>query len=49
MRDYVLIGGDRVLIKIKKCVKCSKYRFKTQFEKNSNICDNYFCQKSKMK
>jgi len=45
MKDYVLIGKDRVLIKVKKCLKCKAYRFVSQFEKNSNICDNYFCQK----
>ena len=44
MKDYILYGNDRVLIKVKKCVKCKAFRFKSQFEKNSNICDNYFCQ-----
>jgi len=48
MKDYVLIGEDRVLIKVKKCLKCKTFRFQSQFEKNSNICDNYFCQKSKI-
>jgi len=43
MKDYVLIGEDRVLIKVKKCLKCKTFRFQSQFEKNSNICNNYFC------
>ncbi len=46
MKDYVLYGNDRVFIKVKKCIKCKAFRFKSQFEKNSNICNNYFCQKS---
>jgi predicted nucleic acid binding AN1-type Zn finger protein len=45
MKDYVLYGNNRVLIKVKKCIKCKAFRFKSQFEKNSNICNNYFCQK----
>ena len=48
MRDYILIDDERVILKVKKCEKCKKYRFKTQFEKNSNICNNYFCQKNIM-
>jgi len=40
MKDYVLIGKDRVLIKVKKCLKCKAYRFVSQFEKNSKICIN---------
>jgi hypothetical protein len=43
MKDYILIGEDRVILKIKKCLKCNTYRFKSQFEKNSDICNNYFC------
>ena len=43
MKDYVLIGEDRVFIKVKKCLKCKTFRFQSQFEKNSNICNNYFC------
>ena len=40
MKDYVLLNNERVLIKVKKCLKCKAYRFVSQFEKNSNICDN---------
>jgi len=43
MKDYILIGEDKVILKIKKCLKCKTYRFQSQFEKNSNICNNYFC------
>ena len=42
MRDYVLIGQERVLIKIKKCVKCNKYRFISEFNKNSNKCNKCY-------
>lgn len=42
MRDYVLIGEERVLIKIKKCVKCTKYRFISEFNKNSNKCNKCY-------
>ena len=38
MKDYVLLGNDRVLIKVKKCLKCKTYRFHSQFSKNSKIC-----------
>lgn len=38
MKDYVLIGNDRVLIKVKKCLKCKTYRFVSQFNKNNKIC-----------
>ena len=39
MKDYVLIGEDRVLIKVKKCMKCKKYRFVSEFSKNRNKCN----------
>jgi len=38
MKDYVYLGGDRVFIKVKKCMKCRTWRFKSQFKKNKNIC-----------
>jgi hypothetical protein len=39
MKDYVLIGGDRVLIKVKKCMKCKTYRFVSQFSGNKKKCN----------
>lgn len=39
MKDYVLIGKDRVLIKVKKCMKCKTYRFVSQFSKNEKKCN----------
>jgi hypothetical protein len=42
MKDYVLIGDDRVLIKIQKCIKCKTYRFKSDYKKNCKICYRCF-------
>jgi len=49
MKDYVLYGNDRVFIKVKKCLKCKTFRFQSQFEKNSNICNNTFCKRQTQK
>ena len=39
MRDYVLIDNNNIILNVKKCEICNKYRFYSQFEKNSNICN----------